>query len=426
MPEWAVLPPGFGGYVQFDVQQGNPAANLAAVEAGIALLSPEPGSVVVLPELWATGFDYGRLEAAAEESLAMHAELTALAARHDLLIAGSMVEEERQEGRPVYYNTLRIFQSTGLAGSYRKQRLFAPMAEDWHFTAGAPPAPIATRHGLIASAICFDLRFPELIRFQAGAGANLLVVSAQWPAARRGHWRTLLQARAIENQFFVVACNRCGRTGDTEFAGHSMIIAPDGEILAEAGTEPGTVAVRLDPSRLREVRGRFNTVAARPHPFPDAGKVMGLGECLALLAPARAAGRQVVFTNGCFDLLHPGHVGYLEEARRLGDCLVVGLNSDASVRAIKGPGRPVNDEASRARVLAALGCVDHVVLFDDPTPIRLIETILPDILVKGADWPVERIVGAPEVLAAGGRVVNVPLVGTHSTTGIIERIRCQG
>jgi len=143
-----------------------------------------------------------------------------------------------------------------------------------------------------------------------------------------------------------------------------------------------------------------------------------------LTARYRAVGRKVVFTNGCFDILHQGHVTYLEQARKEGDCLVVGVNSDASVRALgKGDDRPVNREQSRARILAALGCVDHVVIFSEETPQTLITTLMPEVLVKGGDWPVEKIVGAPEVLAAGGRVLSIPLVENYSTTSLLKKIR---
>lgn len=130
----------------------------------------------------------------------------------------------------------------------------------------------------------------------------------------------------------------------------------------------------------------------------------------------------VVFTNGCFDILHPGHVDYLARARALGSRLVVGLNSDASVTRLKGPGRPVNDQASRALVLAALECVDHVVVFDEDTPLELIRKVRPDVLVKGGDWSVDKIVGRDLVEARGGRVLSLPLLPGHSTTAIIERI----
>jgi rfaE bifunctional protein nucleotidyltransferase chain/domain len=136
----------------------------------------------------------------------------------------------------------------------------------------------------------------------------------------------------------------------------------------------------------------------------------------------QAEGEKVVFTNGCFDILHAGHVRYLSAARTLGDRLVIGLNTDASVRRLKGPKRPVAPEDDRAEVLMALAAVDAVTLFDDDTPEALIGMLLPDILVKGADWPVEKIAGAKAVLDHGGSVLTVPLLEGRSTTGIIETI----
>jgi rfaE bifunctional protein nucleotidyltransferase chain/domain len=133
-------------------------------------------------------------------------------------------------------------------------------------------------------------------------------------------------------------------------------------------------------------------------------------------------GRRVVFTNGCFDILHAGHVRYLGAARGLGDVLVIGLNSDASVRRLKGPNRPVSCQEDRAEVLSALGVVDAVTLFDEDTPESLIGALLPDVLVKGADWSVESIAGAAAVIAHGGSVQTVPLLEGRSTSGIIETI----
>lgn len=133
-------------------------------------------------------------------------------------------------------------------------------------------------------------------------------------------------------------------------------------------------------------------------------------------------GKRIVFTNGCFDLLHVGHVRYLTAARALGDCLVVAVNSDASVRRLKGSARPIVPHRERMEVLAALGCVDYVVLFNANTPQRIIDTLVPDILVKGGDWALEKIVGKETVEQHGGKVVRVKVVPGASTTGIIERI----
>ena len=136
----------------------------------------------------------------------------------------------------------------------------------------------------------------------------------------------------------------------------------------------------------------------------------------------KRAGRKIVFTNGCFDLLHIGHVRYLKAARAEGDVLVVAVNSDRSVREIKGPGRPLVPDSERAEVLASLACVDFVTLFDEPDPLVTIHSLVPDVLVKGADWGADAIVGRDIVEASGGRVVRMPLTEAASTTRIIEKI----
>jgi D-beta-D-heptose 7-phosphate kinase/D-beta-D-heptose 1-phosphate adenosyltransferase len=142
------------------------------------------------------------------------------------------------------------------------------------------------------------------------------------------------------------------------------------------------------------------------------------------LASLRRRGRRIVFTNGVFDLLHPGHVRYLRAAKRLGDVLVVGLNSDRSARRLgKGPGRPLVKQRDRAEVLAALEMVDYVAVFDQDTPYELIAALRPDVLVKGGDWPVDRIVGADLVLARGGTVKSLPFARGYSTSRLIERSR---
>ena len=154
------------------------------------------------------------------------------------------------------------------------------------------------------------------------------------------------------------------------------------------------------------------------------GKVMSRNELAQVLTERRAKGERVVFTNGCFDLMHIGHTRYLQAAKALGDVLVVGVNSDASVRSLnKAPDRPVVPDAQRAEVVAALGCVDYVILFNEPDPQSLIAALQPDVLVKGGDWAVERIVGREIVEARGGVVRTIPLVPDVSTMSLIQRIR---
>ena len=153
---------------------------------------------------------------------------------------------------------------------------------------------------------------------------------------------------------------------------------------------------------------------------------MTIQQVLALVAASRGAGKQIVFTNGVFDLLHPGHLRYLQQARDLGDVLIVGVNSDRSVRANKGPGRPITPELERVEILEALRCVDAVVVFDDETPHAVIAALQPDVLVKGADWAEDAIVGRDIVEARGGTVVRIPIEAGYSTTGLIHRIRHLG
>jgi len=151
-------------------------------------------------------------------------------------------------------------------------------------------------------------------------------------------------------------------------------------------------------------------------------KIKTVQELRPLLDILRSAGKKIVFTNGCFDLIHPGHTRYLSKAKSFGDLLIVAVNSDASVRGIKGEKRPINTEAERMETLAALESVDYVVLFHEPDPHRVIAELQPDVLVKGGDWPVEKIIGRDIVEARGGKVISVGYIEGASTTGIIEKI----
>ena len=155
----------------------------------------------------------------------------------------------------------------------------------------------------------------------------------------------------------------------------------------------------------------------------DPARVLSRGDAAAFAERLRAQHRRAVFTNGVFDLLHPGHVRYLQQARAQGDALIVGVNADASVRRNKGERRPINSEQERAEVIAALACVDAVVIFDEDTPAAIVRELQPDVLVKGADWPADQIVGRDTVEARGGRVVRIPVEEGFSTTTLIERIR---
>jgi len=152
-------------------------------------------------------------------------------------------------------------------------------------------------------------------------------------------------------------------------------------------------------------------------------KIKNQDELRVLVAELKSAGRKVVFTNGCFDIIHTGHVRYLNMAKSYGDVLVVGVNSDESVRGLKGEARPINPQEERVEVLASLEMVDYVTIFDEPDPHRLIAELVPDALVKGGDWDIDQIIGRDVVEISGGKVYSLPYIDGASTTGIIERIR---
>ncbi len=154
----------------------------------------------------------------------------------------------------------------------------------------------------------------------------------------------------------------------------------------------------------------------------SSSKIKTEKELVQIVCDLKSKGKGIVFTNGCFDLIHPGHTTYLEDARAKGDYLIVGINSDKSVKAIKGDKRPILREDERALIVSALGFVDFVVIFDDLDPGRIIDTIGPNILVKGADWPMDKIIGRESVLKQGGKVYRIPLIEGSSTTNIIEKI----
>ncbi|MDO5675608.1 MAG: nitrilase-related carbon-nitrogen hydrolase [bacterium] len=407
---------------QFQIELGNTWKNVATLRALLAQTPPQPGILLVLPEMWATGFSYADTARFAEERDALIQAMVELAGQYNIFLAGSLTNKKADDHLPS--NTLYLVGPEGLLGQADKQHLFGYWQEDQYYQPGRGNLPIDTPMGRVGGLVCYDLRFPELARELAFAGCSLIMISAEWPLSRLSHWQTLVRARAIENQVFVVAANSCGRTGKMLMAGHSMLVGPDGSVLAEGGEEADVVVAPLDLQMQKTLRRSFCPPGERPWRSHDAGKLCSLAELLPRLAAIRSQGCRIAFTNGCFDLLHAGHVNYLEEARRTADCLVLGLNSDSSVRLQnKGEGRPVNSELDRARVLAALGSVDFVVLFDDPTPINLITAVMPEVLVKGADWPEDQIAGAAEVKANGGEVRRIALTPGRSTTSLIKSIQ---
>jgi predicted amidohydrolase len=235
---------------QFHVRAGQVQDNLATVLAGLGRIREQNVRLAVLPEMWSSGFDYRNLEVLALQTPRVVQELGAFSANHGMVIVGSL-PERTDDG---LYNTSYVIDNGSLKGRYRKLHLFSPMREDRFLLAGQDTLVVDTAAGRIGVAICYDLRFPELFRRLTLDGADLICLSAQWPKPRLDHWCTLLKARAIENQVYMVAANCCGVQGKLDFFGNSMIVSPRGEVLAEGGEAPCEIFAEIDGEAQRAYR----------------------------------------------------------------------------------------------------------------------------------------------------------------------------
>ncbi len=217
--------------VQFNITLGEVDRNLAIAGDALHRVAARGAQLAVLPEMWSTGYDYRRLAQLAEETPRVLIALQSLSLELKLVIVGSLPEKQGSS----LYNTLYVIDQGKQVGHYRKLHLFSSMGEDRFLAAGDHSVVVPTSAGRLGLAICYDLRFPELFRKLALEGAEILCIPAEWPKPRQEHWRTLLRARAIENQLFVVATNCCGIQGKLDFFGMSMLISARGDVLQEAG-----------------------------------------------------------------------------------------------------------------------------------------------------------------------------------------------
>jgi predicted amidohydrolase len=248
---------------QIDINLGDKAANLAQAEPLIARAADADAHLILFPELWTTGYDLTRASELAEPipDGPTARQLRAWTTTYHLWIGGSMLERA-EDGR--IFNAAVLFGPEGqVAGPYRKIHRFGPMAEYRWLDAGCEPGLFHLPWGKTGVAICYDLRFPELFRGYALAGARLILLPSEWPHPRLHHWRTLIQARAIENACFVAAVNRVGRDRDNTFCGHSLVVGPWGEVLAEANESPELLITTIDLDQADDARARIPVLADR-------------------------------------------------------------------------------------------------------------------------------------------------------------------
>jgi len=411
---------------QLDPGARCPEGNLRWALDAIQTATQKRAKIICLPEL----FPYGLLpnkflaeNAAIQAREFLHSLKEGAQANNIVIFAGLPWPNG---DRP--YNSLLGILPKGGVFRYDKLHLFPLFNEHESFSPGNEPVFAAIEvqkiKAVVGLMICYDIRFPELARRYSWSGCNLLVVSALWPQSRKNNFITLLRARALENQCYIAASNACGSCKDVQFAGSSLIVAPNGSLVCQANTNEELLIADINLNQVNEAKSLFNSSwpqGAWNHPVEE--KICSLIKLKEFVAARKAAGQKLVFTNGCFDILHAGHVSYLKKARSFGDFLVVGLNSDSSIRTIKGASRPVNPQNERATVLASLSFVDFVVIFNESTPEKLIHELEPDILVKGADWPENQIVGANFVKSLGGRIERIPFEKDTSTTKIIKRLQ---
>lgn len=244
--------------LQMNIEAGNPERNFGKLQEMLekALQDEQKPDVLLFPEMWNTGYALNVIHDLADTAGERTAELlSAFSKKHEVYIVGGSIAEKREDG---VYNTILAFDRQGSRiADYSKIHLFRLMDEEKHLKAGDQPGRLTIQGAEAGMMICYDIRFPELARKLALDGAKLLFVPAEWPNPRLHHWRTLLMARAIENQMYVVACNRMGQSGETTFFGHSMIIDPWGEIVAEAGEEETILYADIDLDLVDEVRSRI-------------------------------------------------------------------------------------------------------------------------------------------------------------------------
>jgi len=242
------------GLIQFDIKLGDVESNLEAAFQGIDSLGAGKANIAVLPEMWSCGFDNQKLTVHAEKTGAIIDRLSQAASRYNMIIAGSLPESSGNN----IYNTMYVIDRNGdIAGTYRKIHLFSLTGEDKYFSAGNKAVVCETSIGPVELMICYDLRFPELCRSLALSQAILVIVSAQWPIGRIRHWNILLQARAIENQLFLVAANRCGKDNDIKYGGNSQLVSPTGHVLAVAENKKRIITAKLNFSESIEFRNKI-------------------------------------------------------------------------------------------------------------------------------------------------------------------------
>jgi predicted amidohydrolase len=245
--------------IQFNLKLGDVDANMESALNGIERAAAAGAQIAVLPEMWSSGYDYRRLAELSDRTPEVLERLCAVSKANDIILVGSLPEKQND----ILYNMATVIEDGSIKGSYRKLHMFSTMGEDRFLSPGNSTLVVDTKIGRVGVAICYDLRFPELFRKMALDGAELICIPAEWPKPRQEHWRTLLRARAIENQLFIAAANCCGIQGKLDFFGMSLLISSKGEVLAEAGETDMVLSASFDRKEMQTYREQIRCFADR-------------------------------------------------------------------------------------------------------------------------------------------------------------------
>ena len=331
--------PSYGGYLQFLLTTGQIQKNFSALKELLEKVSFPSGSLVVLPELFLTGFAYSDLTDLYLEQCRYEQKLCDIATAHGLVLAGSLLESS-QEG--LFFNCLKLFGNNRVIANYKKSFLF-PGEEQGFLASSAYPEPIQLGDLRVGFLVCYDLRFPHLARLQAQQGATVLICPAQWPRKRIEHWRTLVVARAIENQCYFIGCNGLGWNNDVELGGHSLVVDPAGTVVQANGFEPGGAVTALADEKVQHARNDFISFSLNPMELRFADKQKDSTDAIQKLKERKRIGLRVTCSLLQKPVLDQCDVEKLERYRAGSDFQAIVLLDEENVYRV-----------------AALGCVDMV------------------------------------------------------------------
>ncbi len=335
------------GFIQLQVALGDPTKNVRRILEELSKVQPDLHSLVILPELWAMGPFYRKMDKYADQTDELLERLSEIASTYSIILGGTLPEKVERNGEVTLFNTFYFIGGDQIYGKIRKQYLIPTNYEDKWFSAGGYQKTVTTPFGTIGGCVCNDIRFPDVVSDLCQQGSHVFTVAAQWPKSNIDQWCTLLKARAIENQTFLVACNVVGACNGMQFGGNSIVIDPTGKILLNANHDEGAYFIPVNWRMQEDVRKNFNTVAMQRGPINYCDKIVTSDECIVNVTRRTLTGQKVICAHLKWKCLGDNLIDYLQKIRKSGDFLVILSNPSLS--------------SSNLSHLAALDCVDMVV-----------------------------------------------------------------